>query len=176
MLDIQEFLKIAMSNGMVILQSQEGNNEYKTTNKELPFYTSCELCGKKMYISPDLDFLSKKIVFLNGDVYNNTRICHNCTVDFANEVVDLTAEEFGLLNYMCDTDIDSCNNIMLRYAIPVSRYDSEDYEVYLFINSYTEKCTFEKIDQYDNVVAYYEVEQPTKDKIREFIDIITKIY
>lgn len=176
MLDIQQFLEIAKSNGMEILQSQESSNEYKITSKEFKFYTSCELCGKKMYISPTSDFLSKEIIFLNGNTYNNTRICCGCTDDFVDEVVSLTAEEFGLLNYMCDTDIDSCNNIMLRYAIPVSRYDSEDCEVYLFINSYTGKCKFEKIDQYDNVVAYYEVEQPTKDKIREFIDIIIKIY
>ena len=77
---------------------------------------------------------------------------------------------------MCGIDLDSDNNPILRYEVPVLRYDSEEERVYLFINTYTKRCIFEKIDQCDNIVAYYEVKNPTKEKVQEFISILTKIY
>ena len=96
--------------------------------------------------------------------------------EFAIDRVNKTADIFGLPEYLCGIDLDSDNNPILRYEVPVSRYDSYDSCVYLFINTYTRRCRFEKIDQYGSNVAYYEVKNPTKEKIQEFINILTKIY
>ena len=96
--------------------------------------------------------------------------------EFAIDRVNKTADIFGLPEYLCGIDLDSDNNPILRYEVPVLRYDSEEERVYLFINTYTKRCTFKKIDQYDNIVAYHEVRNATKEKIQEFIDILTKIY
>ena len=102
----------------------------------------------------------------------NCLCSEECAIDKVNKIADI----FGLPKYLCGIDLDSDNNPILRYEVPVLRYDSEEERVYLFINTYTKRCIFEKIDQCDNIVAYYEVKNPTKEKVQEFISILTKIY
>jgi len=81
-----------------------------------------------------------------------------------------------LPKYSYGIQLDANNYLILRYEIPTKRYGSDDDYIYLFINTKTEVCLIEKIDCYDNVVGCYEIKQPTKEKIQEFIDLITTIY
>ena len=132
----------------------------------------CYMCNNE--IGTLLD--DTKLDSMLGTIINGNSVCYNCSGNMVSETIDCTADFFGLPKYRCGSHIDAYNNIHLRYEVPVLRYDSEDEYVYLFINTYTKRCTFEKIDQYDNIIAYYEVKKPTKEKIQEFIDILTKIY
>ena len=132
----------------------------------------CCMCSNEMGTLLD----DTKLDLMLGTVINGNNVCYNCSGSLVSEIINYTANFFGLPEYRCGSHIDIYNNIHLRYGVPVSRYDSEDEYVYLFINTYTKRCTFEKIDRYDNVIAYYEVKNPTKEKIQEFIDILTKIY
>ena len=128
----------------------------------------CYVCNKELEsFLDDTEIDSRFGIIINGEC-----VCHDCSDSFVAKIINSVTNRLELRDCMYSIYIDKYDNLILRYEIPKSKYDNRDDYVCIFIDTYTAGCTIQRLDYFGKTLGFYEVKNPTKEKVREFINII----
>ena len=128
----------------------------------------CYACNKELEsFFDDVEVDSRFGIIINGEC-----VCHDCSDTLVSKINNNVTNRLGLRDYICGVHIDEYDSLILRYEIPTSRYDNRDDYIYIFIDTYTAGCTIQRLDYFGKTLGFYEVKNPTKEKVHEFINII----